>query len=56
MLGDDIMEFPKASEDVKALIRKMEKVMIPWGENDVKDNKEVWNEPKGLYESLASKN
>ena len=40
MSGDDIMEFPKASEDVKALVRKME-VVITFGENEVKGNEEV---------------
>ena len=33
MSDDDIMEFPKASEDVKALVRKIEKIVIPFGEN-----------------------
>ena len=42
--NDDIMEFPKASEDVKAVAPKMEKVMIPFWENDVKENEEVWKQ------------
>ena len=32
MSDDDIMEFLKASENVKALVHKLEKVVIPFGE------------------------
>ena len=40
MSDDDIMEFPKSSEDVKALVRKM-KFVITFEENDVKENEKV---------------
>ena len=41
MIDEEFNDFPGAGEEEKDLVRKMEDVVIPYGENDVKDDEEL---------------